>query len=78
MVSYPISIYNGFVRAVFLSIVPVAFTNYPAALLVLGRSDPWGLPGELAWAAPLVAGLFFGAAHHFWQFGVTKYQSTGS
>lgn len=78
MISYPLSIYNGFVRAVFLSVVPVAFANYPAALLVLGRSDPWGLPGDLAWAAPLVAALFFALAHRFWSYGVTKYQSTGS
>lgn len=78
LVSYPISIYNRFIRAVFLSVVPVAFTNYPAALLVLGRSDPHGLPPELAWAAPLVAALFFAAAHRFWRFGVTKYQSAGS
>ncbi|HWQ12725.1 MAG TPA: ABC-2 family transporter protein [Roseiflexaceae bacterium] len=78
LVSYPLSIYNRLIRTVFLSIVPVAFANYPAALVILSRSDPHGLPGELAWAAPLAAALFFGAARAFWQYGVSKYQSTGS
>jgi ABC-2 type transport system permease protein len=78
LVSYPLSIYNRFIRAVFLSIVPVAFANYPAALLLLERRDPHGLPAELAWAAPLVAAAFFALALRFWRFGVSKYQSTGS
>jgi ABC-2 type transport system permease protein len=78
LVSYPLNIYNRFIRAVFLSIVPVAFANYPAALLILERRDPHGLPAELAWAAPLVAGAFFALALRFWRFGVSKYQSSGS
>ncbi len=76
--SYPVSIYSGLVRNVFLFVVPIAFANYPAALLLLGRSDPLGLPAWAAWLAPLVAGLFCGAALLFWRYGVSKYQSTGS
>jgi ABC-2 type transport system permease protein len=78
MTSYPLHIYSAWLRQVFLFIVPVGFANYPAALYLLGRSDPHGLPAELAWAAPLVAALFFGAALLFWRFGVSKYTSTGS
>jgi ABC-2 type transport system permease protein len=78
LVSYPLNIYSRWIRVIFLSVVPVAFANYPAALLVLGRADPHGLPAEIAWAAPLVAALFFSVALAFWHFGVTKYQSTGS
>lgn len=78
LTSYPLSIYNRWIRTLFLWIVPVAFVNYPAALLLLERSDPYGLPPTLAWAAPLVAALFFAAARGFWQIGVTKYQSVGS
>jgi ABC-2 type transport system permease protein len=78
LVSYPMSIYSQAIRVVFLGFVPVAFANYPAALLLLGRTDPHGLPAELAWAAPLVALVFFGLARLFWGYGVTKYQSTGS
>jgi ABC-2 type transport system permease protein len=78
LVSYPLSIYNRLIRIVFLAIVPVAFANYPAALIILGRVDPYGLPGEVAWAAPLVAALFFSLARAFFQFGVSKYLSAGS
>ena len=78
MVSYPMAIYNRWMRTVFLYIVPVAFVNYPTALLLLERSDPFGLSPSLAWAAPLVAIAFFGLARGFWQIGVSKYTSSGS
>ncbi len=78
MVSYPLAIYNRWLRTVFLYIVPVAFVNYPAALVLLQRTDPMGLSPMLAWAAPFVALAFFGIARAFWQIGVTKYQSAGS
>jgi ABC-2 type transport system permease protein len=78
MASYPLSIYSRPLRAIFLYIVPVAFANYPAALLLLERADSRGLPASLAWAAPLVALAFFAVALRVWRVGVSKYQSTGS
>jgi ABC-2 type transport system permease protein len=75
---YPLHIFDGWIRSVFLYIVPVAFASYPAGLLILGRTDPDGLPASLAWAAPLVAALFFLVAHTLWRIGVSKYTSTGS
>jgi ABC-2 type transport system permease protein len=78
LASYPLSIYQEWLRAVFLFVVPVGFTSYPAALYLLGRGDPGGLPAWAAWLAPLVAAAFFAAALRFWAFGVGKYTSTGS
>jgi len=78
LISHPLAIYNEWVRGVFLFVIPLAFCTYPAALLILGRSDPHGLPAGLAWAAPLMAGLFLAVACGFWRVGVTYYQSTGS
>jgi len=78
LTSYPLGIYNRWLRAVFIFIVPIAFVNYPAALFLLERTDPFGLSSTLAWASPLVAALFFGIACGFWRIGVTKYQSAGS
>lgn len=78
LTSYPLSIYSEWLRALFLFIVPVGFANYPAALYLLGREDPSGLPAWLAWLAPLVAAAFFALALRFWAFGVGKYTSTGS
>jgi ABC-2 type transport system permease protein len=76
--SYPLSIYNGWIRGIFLFVIPIAFANYPTALYLLGRADPFGLPAWSAWFAPLAATLFCIAALAFWRLGVTKYQSTGS
>src|SRR5262245_19773213 len=76
--SYPLSIYSRPLRAVFLYLVPIGFANYPTTLLLLGRTDPHGLPAWLAWLAPLAAALFFGVALLFWRLGVSKYTSTGS
>lgn len=78
LTSYPLSIYHRWLRILFLFVIPVAFVNYPAALLLLGRRDPFGLPPALAWGAPLVAALFFLVARTFWQIGVSKYTSSGS
>ncbi len=78
MSSYPQSIYNRWIRAVFMFIIPVAFTSYPTALVLLGRTDPHGLPSQVAWAGPLVASLFLALAIRFWNLGVSKYTSTGS
>lgn len=76
--SYPLSIYHEWLRSFFLFLVPVGFSNYPAALYLLGRVDPWGLPAWLAWCAPLVAAVFCTLALRFWAYGVGKYASTGS
>jgi ABC-2 type transport system permease protein len=78
LTTYPLSIYHEALRTLFLFIVPVGFANYPAALYLLGRADPSGLPPWLAWCAPLVAAAFFALALRFWAFGVGKYTSTGS
>jgi len=78
MTSYPLGIYNRWIRNVFLFVIPVAFVNYPTALFLLERTDPYGLPAALAWAAPLVAAVFLGIALSIWRIGVTKYTSSGS
>ena len=76
--SYPLSIYSGWIRNIFLFVIPIAFANYPAALLLLGRADPYGLPAWTAWLAPLAAALFCAIALAFWRIGVSKYTSAGS
>jgi len=78
LTSYPLGIYDRWIRGVFLFMVPVAFTNYPAALLILERSDPLGFPAAAAWFAPIVATLAMAAALAFWRIGLRKYASAGS
>jgi ABC-2 type transport system permease protein len=78
MASYPLHIFNEWIRSVFLFIVPVAFVSYPAGLLLLGKSDPNGLSATAAWLAPVAACIFFALALAFWHRGVSKYTSTGT
>jgi ABC-2 type transport system permease protein len=78
MVSYPVSIYEDWMRKFFTFIVPLAFVSYFPALHVLGRADPLGLPAWLQMASPAVAVAFLAVAGVAWRFGVAHYQSTGS
>jgi ABC-2 type transport system permease protein len=78
MASYPMSIYQEWLRGFFTIVVPIAFVNYYPALYLLQKPDPFGLPAWLPFAAPVVAVLAFSAAVAFWRVGVRHYQSTGS
>ena len=76
--SYPMTIYSGAFRALFAYCLGFAFVAYYPALALLGRTDPVGLPGWVAWSSPLVAVLAAGVAAIVWRFGVRHYRSTGS
>lgn len=78
MLSYPLAIYNSSLQRFFLFVVPLAFCSYIPACYLLDRSLPFGLPGWLAFASPLVAFIFALASGVIWRFGVNHYQSTGS
>ncbi len=78
MLSYPFSIYNQNLQRFFLFVVPLAFCSYIPVCYLLGRDMPFGLPGGIAFAAPLVALFFALASGAIWRIGVNHYQSTGS
>lgn len=78
MLSYPLTIYNTMLQRFFLFIVPVAFGSFVPACYILDRPLPFGLPRELAFAAPVAALLFALVAGQVWRFGLRHYQSTGS
>ncbi len=78
MLSYPITIYNQVLQRFFLFVVPLAFSSFVPACYLLGRPLPFGLPNELAFAAPGIALAFALVASTIWRFGVRHYQSTGS
>jgi ABC-2 type transport system permease protein len=77
-ISYPLGIYDRFIRNLFLFVLPIGFGNYPATLYILGKTDPIGLPVWSAWFAPVFGVLLMLWAILFWRFGVSKYTSTGS
>ena len=78
LASYPLDIYDEWLRRTVTFILPLAFVNYYPALYILGRPDPMGLPGWTAWLSPLAAGICCLGASVAWSAGVRRYQSTGS
>lgn len=78
MTSYPLSIYEQWMRSIFTFVIPLAFVNYYPALHLLGKPDPFGLPGWMPFLAPVAALTAFAGALAAWRLGVRRYQSTGS
>lgn len=78
MLSYPMSIYNDWLRRFFTYVVPAGLVAYYPALYFLGRPDPLGLPGFMSFLAPLAGGGTLAIAFAFWRVGVRHYQGTGT
>jgi ABC-2 type transport system permease protein len=78
MTSYPMSVYDAWLRSIFTFLIPLAFVSYYPALFLLGKPDPFGLPAWVPFLSPLVALLAFRIALRAWRAGVRRYQSTGS
>ncbi|WP_430625646.1 ABC transporter permease [Streptomyces sp. NBC_01264] len=78
MLQYPPTVFAKDLLRGVTFIVPLAFVNWLPALYVLGRPDPLGLPGWVAFASPLVAFVVFLPASLAWRAGVRSYRSTGS
>jgi len=76
--SYPVSVYGAVFRHVFAYGLGFAFVSYYPTLALLGRADPLGLPGWVAWSSPAVAVLAAVLAALVWRFGIRQYRSTGS
>lgn len=78
MMSYPMHIYQDWMRYFFTFIIPAIFLNYYPALFFLDKPDPFDLPSFAPFLAPFAGVGLLAAALKFWQFGLKHYQSTGS
>jgi ABC-2 type transport system permease protein len=78
MLSYPMSIYNDWLRRFFTYVVPAALVSYYPALYILDKPDPLGLPRAMSFLAPLAGGGLLALAFAFWNVGVRHYQGTGT
>ena len=78
MFQYPIEIYGKWLRRFFTFVVPLACITYYPMIAILEKSDATGMPAWFPWAAPGAGPLFLAGAVAFWQYGVRRYQSTGS
>ncbi|NXY99530.1 ABC-2 family transporter protein [Streptomyces sp. BR123] len=78
MLQYPPTIFAKDLLRGVTFLVPLAFVNWLPALYVLGRPDPLGLPGWLAFMSPVVAFAVSVPASLAWRAGLRAYRSTGS
>ncbi len=78
MTSYPMHIYDVWLRSIFTFLIPLAFVCYYPALYLLGKTDPLGLPAWTPFLSPFVALVALRVALAAWRVGVRHYQSTGS
>ena len=78
MMAYPMHIYPNWMRRFFTYIVPAIFLNFYPALYLLDKPDPFNFPGFAPFIAPITGVSMLIGASAFWQFGLNRYQSTGS
>jgi ABC-2 type transport system permease protein len=78
MASYPLEIYADWFRKLFIFVVPLAFVSYFPALYLMDKPDPLGFPRWFALLTPPVCFVLLGLSIALWQYGVRRYQSTGS
>ena len=75
---YPLHIFGRPLGLALTFVLPVAFVTWQPSLYVLGHADPFGLPGFLRFASPVVAAILSGLAALAWRGCVRRYRSTGS
>jgi ABC-2 type transport system permease protein len=68
----PLSVFPGWMRAMFSSVLPLAFVGYLPGLVVFGRAGGWMLALTAMVAAGVVA-----SAIGLWTLGVRRYSSAG-
>jgi ABC-2 type transport system permease protein len=78
LMSYPMTVYQDWMRRFFTYIIPAIFLSYYPALYFLDKPDPFGMPYWVHFIAPVVGLGMFLAALGFWSYGVRHYQSTGT
>jgi ABC-2 type transport system permease protein len=78
MAQYPLAIYRGWFRRLFMFAIPLGTANYLPGIAIIGREDPLGTPVYVQWLAPLAGPAFLAIALVLWRWGVRHYRSTGS
>ncbi|UCF62168.1 MAG: ABC-2 family transporter protein [Anaerolineaceae bacterium] len=78
MMSYPMHIYQDWMRRFFTFIVPAIFLNYYPALYFLDKPALQALPSFAPFLSPMAGFGVLLLALRFWRFGIRHYQSTGT
>ena len=75
---YPLSIYNKFIQAILIFVVPFAFVNYFPAQFFLRKADMAAYPEWLMYISPVVGIALYLFAYSFWRFSLRFYKSSGN
>ncbi|WP_436796138.1 ABC transporter permease [Actinospongicola halichondriae] len=78
MAGWPLQIYSGALRAVFVWAVPVGVSVYVPTLWILGRDGPSGAGRWMLPLVPLLVAAFCGAAALSWRVGLRRYTGVGA
>jgi len=78
MTSYPMSIYERWMRALFTFVIPMAFINYYPSLYLLDKPIHSGCPPGMPFLSPFVAAIVFVGGVGALAFRCEPLQSTGS
>ena len=77
-IDYPIVIFPKALQLILTFLLPYAFVNFYPAACLFGKELPAGFPELLKYMTPFVGLLLFGIALAVWNWGLSKYKSTGS
>ncbi len=78
MAGWPLQIYSGALRAIFVWAVPVGASIYLPTLWILGRDGPAGADRWMLPLVPLLVTAFCGAAALSWRAGLRRYTGVGA
>jgi ABC-2 type transport system permease protein len=77
-IRYPITIFPLAIQGILTFLLPYAFINFYPAQYFLGKTDFSVFSPLFQYLTPLVGLTVFGGSLLFWNWGLKKYQSTGS
>jgi ABC-2 type transport system permease protein len=78
MMSYPMHIYQDWMKRFFTFVLPAILINYYPALYFLDRPELLALPWFAPFLAPLASAAVLAAGYAFWRYAIRHYQSTGT
>jgi ABC-2 type transport system permease protein len=78
LISYPMHIYQAWMRRLFTYVIPAIFLTYYPTLYFLDKPDPFNFPPFAPFLSPAAGILVLGLALAFWRFGIMHYHSTGT
>jgi ABC-2 type transport system permease protein len=77
-IKYPITIYPAAVQVLLTFVLPVAFMNFYPSTVLLNKTEGMLFPPPLGYLTPLVGITVFVLSVIFWNFALSRYQSTGT